>query len=80
VSWVGDYGFLSDDHECNWRSSVDYQGGVICGDGLVVTGLHVTSTGLIGIVPPEIWALEDLETIILTNKRSKDISPMNCIN
>ena len=65
-SWLNDFNFLSDSHECTWNDSGD-DNGVICKDGQLVTGIKMPSNNLIGLIPPEMAGLSTLQFLVLDN-------------
>ncbi|CAJ1920545.1 unnamed protein product [Cylindrotheca closterium] len=64
--WYDDYSFLSASHECNWNSG---SSGIQCNSSRVVIGIKMLLNGLRGSLPPEIGALENLQSITLDGNR-----------
>ena len=68
-SWVDHARFLSPNlHECNWNRKVVLSRGVLnCNNLFEVAMLAVPSNNLTGTIPPEIIALDSLESIYLVD-------------
>lgn len=64
--WYDDYSFLSSSHECDWQSG---SSGVQCNSSRNVIGIKMILNGLRGSMPPEIGALESLQSIALDGNR-----------